>query len=208
MNRLYKLLFIILLIITGCKDIDKVDKRYTQSINSLNMNIYSNEGEKLLSINSPYSNFDKEINIFYLKDTIIKLFNNNESEYKISSDNATISNNNKLIQLTGNVILERLIKQDDILYSNSFTWNIQNSEFLLVGNVKFKNKSLTLSSNKAILNKKNNIIEFFSPVQYKFLDNNNENRYEVNSQNAYYNIDSKSIIFRSKEERVRSKIYF
>tara|TARA_S200000501_G_scaffold318592_1_gene312463 strand:- start:320 stop:946 length:627 start_codon:yes stop_codon:yes gene_type:complete len=208
MNKFYRLLFFILILITGCKTINDDEKKITQSINSLNMNIYSSEGHKLVSIKSPYSNYDKDKNIFNLRETTIKLFKNNKSEYKISSDNSIISNNNKLIELNGNVIVETLIKKQDILYSNSFTWNIKNSEFLLVGNVKYKNESLSLSSNKAILNKSNNIIEFFSPVQYKFIDNNNEKRYEVNAQNAYYNIDTRSVIFRSNEERVRSKIYF
>ena len=74
--------------------------------------------------------------------------------------------------------------------------------------MKFINNSITLSSNKAILNKNNNIIEFFNPVKYKVNDNNNKSGYEVNSQNAYYNIEKKSVSFSSKKERVRSKIYF
>ena len=78
----------------------------------------------------------------------------------------------------------------------------------MLGNVSYKNESITLSSNKAILNKTTNIIEFFNPVKYKINDVNNESKYEVNSQNAYYNIDTKSVRFSSKEERVRSKIYF
>ena len=86
--------------------------------------------------------------------------------------------------------------------------NIENSEFLLVGNVKFENNSITLSSNKAILNKTNNIIEFFNPVQYKVNDSNSETSYEVKSQNAYYNFNTKSVRFSSKGERVRSTIYF
>ena len=32
--------------------------------------------------------------------------------------------------------------------------------------------------------------------------------YEINSENAYYDIDKKSVNFKSKEARVRSKIYF
>ena len=32
--------------------------------------------------------------------------------------------------------------------------------------------------------------------------------YEINSENAYYNIDTKSLKFSSKNERVRSKLYF
>ncbi len=208
MNRFYFLLLIFLIVIGGCKTGGRDEKEISQSINSLNMNIYSNKGKKMLSINSPYSIYDKDKNTFNLKETTIKLFKNNESEYIITSEKSKLSNNNKLIELDGNVLIKTLIKQEDKLYSNSFIWNIENSQFLLVGNVKFENNTITLSSNKAILNKKNNIIEFFNPVKYKVNDSNNNKRYEVKSENAYYNIDTKSVSFRSKEERVRSKIYF
>ena len=208
MNRFYKLFFLLPIIITGCNSKDLDDKLISQSINSLDMNIYSIHGNKLLSIKSPYSNYDKIKNIFSLKKTTIKLFKDKKSEYIITSNNAKLSNNNKLIELNGNVQVKTVIKQEDKLFSNNFTWNIKNSEFLLEGEVKFINNSITLSSNKAILNKTNNIIEFFNPVKYKIKDSNNESSYEVNSENAYYNIDTKSVIFRSKEERVRSKIYF
>ena len=208
MNRFYKLLLLIPILIVGCKTREIDDKKIGQSINSLNMNIFSNEGKKLLSIKSPYSNYDKDKKTFNLKETTIMLFKDNESEYLITSDKSKVSNNNKLLELKGNVLVKTIIKKDDKLYSNSFTWNTENSKFLLVGNVKFENSSITLSSNKAILNKNNNIIEFFNPVKYKFNGSNNESKYEVNSENAYYNIDTKSVSFMTKEERVRSKIYF
>ena len=172
------------------------------------MNIYSNEGNKLFSIKSPHSNYDIQKNIFNLKETTIKLFNDNKSEYIITSEKSKLSNNNKLIELHGNVLIKSLIKEEDKLYSNSFTWNIKNSEFLLVGDVKFKNNLINLNSQKAILNKSNNIIEFFKPVNYKFNEGNNKSRYEVNSENAYYNINTKSVNFTSKEKRIRSKIFF
>mgnify|MGYP003312106272 CR=1 FL=1 len=64
MISLYKLLFLIPLIIFGCKN-KEIDKKYlSQSINTLNMNIFSNKGIKLLSIKSPNSNYDKESNTF------------------------------------------------------------------------------------------------------------------------------------------------
>ena len=208
MNRLYRILFLIPIIIIGCKTRVMDDKTIIQSINSLNMNIFSNKGVKLLSIKSPYSYYEKEKNIFNLKETKINLFKDNESEYIITSNNSKLSNTIKLIELNGNVVVKTLYKPGDQLYSNSFTWNIENSQFILVGNVNFINNSITLSSNKAILNKTNNIIEFFNPVKYKVNDSNNKSGYEVNSQNAYYNINTKSVIFSSKEDRVRSKIYF
>ena len=67
---------------------------------------------------------------------------------------------------------------------------------------------MTLSSNKAILKKSINIIEFFNPVKYKINDSTKERGYEINSENAYYNIDTKTVNFISNEERVRTKIYF
>ena len=208
MKRLYKFIFLIPIIILGCKTRYTDEKIIDQSMNNLNMNIFSSEGIKLLSIESPFSNYEKENNIFTLKSTTINLFKDNETEYVITSDNSKLSNNNKLIELNGNVLVKTSIDKKDKLYSNSFLWNIENSEFLLIGNVKFINNSISLSSNKAILNKNKKIIEFFNPVEYKVNDTNYERGYEVNSQNAYYNFDTKSVIFRSREERVRSKIYF
>ena len=208
MIKFLNVLFLIPIIIIGCKNTDIDDKKVSQSINSLYMNIFSNDGKKLLSINSPHSYYEKDKNTYNLKETKIYLFNDNESEYIITADNSRLSNNNKLLELNGNVLVKSQIKQDDNLHSNSFTWNIENSNFLLVGNVKFQNNFITLSSKKAILNKTNNVIEFFNPVTYKVNNKNNDSGYEVKSQNAYYNIVTKSVIFNSKEERVRSKIYF
>ena len=208
MISLYKLLFLIPLIIFGCKN-KEIDKKYlSQSINTLNMNIFSNKGIKLLSIKSPNSYYDKGSNTFNLKETTINLFKDEKLEYIINSDKSKLSNNNKIIILNGNVIVKTINQQDDKLTANSFTWNIQNSEFLLLGNVKFKNSLVTLSSHKAILKKSTNIIEFFNPVKYKYNNSIKDNGYEINSENAYYNIDNKSINFISKEARVRSKIYF
>ena len=207
MNRFYKLLLLISIIIGGCKSKEVNDQIISQSINSMKMNIFTNEGQKLLTINSPYSYFDNEKNIYNLKETTIRLFKDNLKQYVITSDESKLSNN-KLLELNGNVIVKTFLKQGDRLYANSFTWNMENSEFLLLGNVKFENELILLSSNKAILNKANNIIEFFNPVQYSFIDSNNERGYQVNSENAYYNIETNSVSFSSKEERVRSKIYF
>ena len=204
MNRLYKLLLVLPLIIIGCKNKEIDEKYLSQSINSLNMNIFSKEGDKLMSIKSPYSNYNKERNTFDLKETTINLFKDNNLEYIINSDNSKLSNNNKLIELDGNVLVKTIIQQGDKLTANSFTWNIQNSDYLLIGNVKFENSLVTLNSNKAILNKSTNIIEFFNPVKYKFKDNMKDSGYEINSENAYYDIDNKSVNFKSKEARAVS----
>ena len=208
MNKMYIFLFLFPIIIFGCKNKDIDENYFSSSINTLNMNLFSREGVKLLSIKSPYSNYNKESNTFNLKETTINLFKDNKLEYIINSDKSKLSNNNKLIELNGNVLVKTIIQQDDKLTANSFTWDIQKSEYLLVGNVKLVNGSVTLSSNKAILKKSTNIIEFFNPVKYTIKDNNNKKVFEINSENAYYNINTKSLNFLSKEERVRSKIYF
>ena len=208
MNKLHKLLFLISIIVVGRKSNDIDEKIINQTINSLNMNILSKDGKKLLKVVSPYSKYNKDKNSFNLKETTINLFKDNEIEYIISSDESRLSNNNKLLELNGNVLVKNVTKKADKLYANSFIWNIQNSEYLLDGNVKFENNSISLSSNKAILYKTNNIIEFFNPVKYKINDINNESGYEINSENALYNIDTNSVSFTSNEKRVRSKIFF
>ena len=207
MNNIYKLIFILTFIVLGCKPIEIRENKLIQRIDSLDLNIYSNEGSKIYSINSPNSSYNLEKNTFELKKTTINIFKEEKTKYIINSDESILSNNNKIVELTGNVVLRTIQKDNDILYANSFIWNIDNTNYLLTGDVKFENKNIILSSDKATLNS-NNIIEFFNPVKYIIKNNNNEKSYEVNSENAFYNIDSNTVSFSSKEKRVRSKIYF
>ena len=208
MNKIYNLFILISIVIIGCKSKDINDNKISQSINSLDMTIFSKEGKKLISIVSPYSNYDKEINTFNLKETTINLFKNSKLEYIINADNSKLSNKKKVLELNGNVIVKSTSAEENELYANSFIWKFQNSKYLLIGNVKFQNNTIILSSDKAILNKNNNIIEFFNPVKYKIQGSANKNIFEIKSQNAYYNINTKSVSFTSNEDRVRSKIYF
>jgi len=207
MNKLFKLLFLIPIFIVGCKSNSLINKDFSQVIDNIDMNIFSTEGEKLFSIKSPYSSYENNSNIFKLKETTIHILKNNETEYIITSDKSKLSNN-KLLELKGNVSVKNFTQEADKLYANSFTWDISNTEYVLFGNVKFENNTLTLSSNKAILNNADSIIKFFSPVKYKLKESNNDNVYEINSENAFYNIKTNSVSFTSKEDKVRSKIYF
>ena len=109
--------------------------------------------------------------------------------------------------MKGNVQLKTLKKDGDILYADNFTWNIENTNYLLEGNIRFENQNIILNSGKAILDS-DNIIEFFKPVKYIIKDENNENKYEINSENAYYNLDTESVSFKAKDKRVKSIIYF
>ena len=208
MNKIYNLFILISIVIIGCKSKDINDNKISQSINSLDMTIFSKEGKKLISIVSPYSNYDKEINTFNLKETTINLFKNSKLEYIINADSSKLSNKKNVLELNGNVIVKSTSAEENELYANSFIWKFQNSKYLLIGNVKFQNNTIILSSDKAILNKTNNIIEFFNPVKYKIQGSANKNIFEIKSQNAYYNINTKSVSFTSNEDRVRSKIYF
>ena len=207
MNKFYKLLFLIPIIIVGCKNTDINNKKFSQVIDNFDMNIYSIKGEKILSIKSPSSRYENSSNIINLDETTINLFKNNQTEYIINSNKSKLSDN-KVLELNGNVIVKNTAQDADNLYANNFTWDIRNTKYLLLGDVEFENNNIYLSSNKAILNKANNVIEFFNPVKYKIKDSNNEGGYEINSENAFYNIKTNSVSFTSKEDKVRSKIYF
>ena len=52
-----------------------------------------------------------------------------------------------------------------------------------------------------------NIIEFFNPVKYIIKDNNNVNKYQINSENAYYDLNTESVSFSAKGKS-SSIIYF
>ena len=206
MNNIYKLIIIFPFVLLGCKPSGIDGNRIMQKIDSLDMNIYSNQGDKIYRITSPNSSYDIVKQTISIKKTTINLFNDNELEYIINSDESKLSNNNKIIELNGNVKLKNVLQDNDILYSDYFIWNIDDSKYLLKGNIKFENENIILNSNKAILSS-DNIIEFFNPVKY-IIKKDNKSIYEINSENAFYNIKTKGVSFKSKDKRVRSKIYF
>ena len=208
MNNVYKVILIFSILLSGCTSKPIRENNISQSIDSFNMNIFSNEGKKIFTIKSPNSIYDKENNIIRMEKTTIHSYNEDMAEYIINSDKSKLSDNNKILELTGNVLLETLLQEDDKIYANSFKWDINNSEYLLTGNVKFENNEVILSSNKAILNNSDDIIEFFNPVKYIIKNSKNKDIYEINSENAYYNINTKSVSFTSVDDKVRSKLYF
>jgi LPS export ABC transporter protein LptC len=183
------------------------ENKIVQQIDRLDMNIFSNKGDKIYSVTSPNSKYDKVKLQFNLERTTINIFEGEDIKYIITSNSSKLINNNKIVVLNGDVKLRRLYLNNDYLYGDNLEWIVNKSKFELLGNVKFENKNLILYSSKAIMGK-DNIIEFFNPVKYVIKGENNENKYETNSENALYNINTESLIFRSKNERVRSVIYF
>ncbi len=207
MNNIYKPIILLSFFILGCNSPTINEKSIIQKINSLDMDIYSDEGSKIYSIKSPQSSYDKDSQTFNLEKTTINIFKDDESHYIINSNKSILTNNNKVLELNGNVELKNSLKETDIVFADNFIWNIDNSNYLLSGNVKYENKTIILTSNKAILNSEN-IIEFFYPVKYIIKNDINEKNYEINSDNAFYNIETNSVSFKSKKNRVRSKVYF
>ena len=191
----------------GCAPNVIDEKKVIQKIESLDMTIFSKSGDKIYSITSPNSSYDNIELKFELKKPIINILNRDETKYIISSEESTLSDNNKLLKLKGNVKLKTPKKDGDFLYADNFTWNIENTNYLLEGNIRFENQNIILNSGKAILGS-DNIIEFFNPVKYIIKDKNNENKYEINSENAYYNLTTESVSFKAKNNRVKSIIYF
>ena len=171
------------------------------------MNIISQNGDKIYSITSPFSTYNNIEHKFQLKKTSINLFEGKEIKYIIDSDESSLSENNKLLKLKGNVKLKTFKQNQDVLEGDNFIWNIEETDYLLKGNIRFENKDFILNSAKAKLGK-DEIIEFFNPVKYIVKDENNNNKSETKAENAYYNIKAESLSFGSNDKRVRSIIYF
>ena len=207
MNNLYKLILILPIFITGCAPNIIEKKDFTKQINNLDLNIFSENGEKKYTITSPHSIYDNFKNEFQFQKTTINIFQDDKIKYVINSDESSLSRNNKILELKGNVKLKTINQDDDFLFADNFIWNIDESNYLLTGNIMFENKNVVLKSGKAKM-ASDNIIEFFNPVKYIIKDDNNEKRYETNSENAYYDMNKESLSFSSKSKRVSSKIYF
>ena len=207
MNRIYRLISFLPIFIFGCTPNVIEENIVKQKIDNLDTIIYSNKGDKIYSIISPNSTYDKIQLNFNLKKTTINIFEGEDIKYIITSNSSKLIDNNKIVVLNGNVKLRRLYLNNDYLYGDNLEWIVNKSRFELFGNVKFENKNVLLYSSKAILGK-DNIIEFFSPVKYLIKGDNKKNKYETNSENALYNINTESLIFRAKNDRVRSIIYF
>ena len=207
MNNLFKSILILPIFIIGCAPKIIEEKDFAKEINSLDLNIFSKTGEKKYTITSPHSIYDNFKNKFQFQKTTINIFKDDEIKYIINSDESSLSRNNKVLELNGNVKLKTINQDEDFLFADNFIWNIDESNYLLTGNIRFENKNVVLQSGKAKM-ASDNIIEFFNPVKYIIKDDNNEKRYETNSENAYYDMNNESLSFSSKSKRVSSKIYF
>tara|TARA_Y100000766_G_scaffold187312_1_gene160910 strand:- start:1352 stop:1975 length:624 start_codon:yes stop_codon:yes gene_type:complete len=207
MRKIYSLFIFLPIVMLGCTPNVMEENKVIQKIDSLDMNIFSKSGDKIYSITSPNSSYNNIELKFELKKPIINIFNGDEIKYIICSEESTLSDNNKLLKLNGNVKLKTFNQDQDVLYADSFIWNIEETNYLLEGNIRFENQNIILNSGKAKLGS-DNIIEFFNPVKYILKDENNDNKYEINSENAYYNLNTKSVSFKANDKRVKSIIYF
>ena len=207
MNKINKFIFFLPIFFLGCAPNLIKENIVTKEINSLDLNIYSKSGDKKYSITSPYSIYDNIKDKYQFKKTTINIFEGSKTKFIINSDESTLLDNNKVLKLKGNVIFKTTKEDEDRLYGDNFVWSIDDNNYLLTGNVKFENKNVILTAGKAKMNS-DNIIEFFYPVKYTIKNDNNEDKYEVNSENAYYDINQESLSFKAKDKKVRSKIYF
>ena len=179
MSNIYRFILFLPFFILGCSPNVVEENKVIQKIDSLEMNIFSEKGYKIYSISSPDSSYNNIELKFELKKPIINIFNGEEIKYIISSEESTLSDNNKLLKLKGNVKIKTLNQDEDFLYANNFIWNIDETNYLLEGNIRFENQNIILNSGKAKLGS-DNIIEFFNPVKYIIKNENEENKYEIN----------------------------
>ena len=108
MNNIHKLIIFFPIFIIGCTTNVIKENKILKKIDSLNMNIFANTGEKIYSITSPNSTYNKIKLEFNLKKTTISIFDGEDIKYIINSDSSTLSNNSRLVELNGNVELRSI----------------------------------------------------------------------------------------------------
>ena len=200
------LIFIYFLLSFCSTSIKKIDSNL--AIDDFSMTQFEINGDKSYAISSPKSLFLKDNQIYKLNKTKILFYEENKVSYIINSLKSSLLNNNKDIKLEGNVRLNDQNNKANKINANKAFWNIDKYEFTLIGDVVLNSNSINIESSKAVLNKKENIIKFFKPVKYRYLNNSSSLNYKVKADNAYYDLNKKTLFFESKNERVKSKINF
>ena len=200
------LIFSIYLLLSSCStSIKKIDSNL--AIDDFSMTQFEINGDKSYSISSPKSLLIKDIQKYKLDKTKILFYELDKVNYVVKSLKSSLLNN-KDIELEGNVRLYDVNNKANTIYSNKAFWNIDEDEFTLIGDVILNNNSINIESSKAVLKQKENIIKFFKPVKYRYLNNSSTLNYKVKADNAYYDLNKKTLLFESKNERIKSKINF
>ena len=106
MNNIYRLIIFIPFVILGCALNPIEENKVIQKIESLDMKIYSKDGDKIYAITSPKSSYDLSELKFELKNPTINIFKGEEIKYIINSDSSTLSENNKLLSVKDSSYVE------------------------------------------------------------------------------------------------------
>ena len=208
MNRIFYLICILSsLFISSCNVSTKKTNKSVLIIEDFNLNHYSKNGTKVYMLETPYSVFNQTDQSYLLNKTNIKFFDQEDVKYNVNSDSAKLLNN-KFLELKGNVEINDFNNNKTIIKSNNLFWDIDKSEFILEGKVSLVNNIINLSSSKASFDKKDDIILFYNPIKYNYKDEEGIRKYNISSENAYYNISTKDVIFKSKNDKVKSKLIF
>ena len=208
MNRyFYIIYFLSFFLISSCsRNLENKDKLLLK-IEQFNLNHYSKNGSKLYYIETPYSVFNQTEQTYLLNKTYIKFFDNEKVKYSVNSDSSKLINN-RFIELKGNVEINEYNNNKTIIRSNKLFWEIDKSKFILEGNVTLENNIINLNASKASLDKKTDLIIFYNPVKYDYNDERKFKKYNISSENAYYNIATKDVIFKSLNDKVKTKLFF
>ena len=208
MNRIFYLICILSsLFISSCNVSTKKTNKSVLIIEDFNLNHYSKNGSKLYMLETPYSVFNQTDQSYLLNKTNIKFFDKENVKYNVNSDSAMLLNN-KFLELKGNVEINDFNNNKTIIKSNNLFWDIDKSEFILEGEVSLVNNIINLSSSKALFDKNDDTILFYNPIKYNYKDEEGIRKYNISSENAYYNISTKDVIFKSKNDKVKSKLIF
>ena len=204
---IYLICILSTLLISSCNVSTKKPDKSVLIIEDFNLNHYSKNGSKLYMLETPYSVLNQTDQSYLLNKTNIKFFDQEDVKYNVNSDSAKLLNN-KFLELKGNVEINDFNNNKTIIKSNNLFWDIDKSEFILEGEVSLVNNIINLSSSKALFDKRDDTILFYNPIKYNYIDEEGIRKYNISSENAYYNISTKNVIFKSKDDKVKSKLIF
>ena len=182
---------------------NQTDQSYL--LNKTNIKFYNKDNVKY-NVNSDSAKLLK--NKFLELKGNVEINDFNKDKTIIKSNNLFWDIDKSEFILEGNVEINDFNNNKTIIKSNNLFWDIDKSEFILEGKVSLVNNIINLSSSKASFDKKDDIILFYNPIKYNYKDEEGIRKYNISSENAYYNILTKDVIFKSKNDKVKSKLVF
>ena len=160
-------------------------------------------------IESPEAYINPGNDIVNIKNSTITIYKYDKPKLIINSNVAIFNRKNNTINCSGDIVIDQIDAKDNKLTAENIMWNIQNSTIHISGDVKLRTNSSYIISDNAYYDQNEGILDFTQIKKYEVYRKSGQIEIpfiSINSDNATWDNEEKSLIFYSPDKQVRSTI--